>query len=84
MPTPFGEFKLVPYIDKTIDKVHLALVYGKVKSKKNVLVRVHSECLTGDVFGSKRCDCGNQLHKAMEIIAKKGAGVVLLSFYPSR
>lgn len=77
MPTPFGEFRLIPYIDKTINKVHLALVYGKVKSKKNVLVRVHSECLTGDVFGSKRCDCGKQLEKSMEIIAKKGSGVVL-------
>ena len=77
MPTPYGDFKLIPYIDKTIDKVHLALVYGKVKGKKNVLVRVHSECLTGDVFESKRCDCGVQLKEAMQKVAKEGCGVVL-------
>jgi len=57
--------------------IHIALVKGEIKREDAVLVRVHSECLTGDVFGSKRCDCGEQLHKAMELIRKEGKGVVL-------
>jgi 3,4-dihydroxy 2-butanone 4-phosphate synthase/GTP cyclohydrolase II len=57
--------------------VHLALVKGEIKQGDDVLVRVHSECLTGDVFGSRRCDCGEQLHRAMEIIHEKGRGVIL-------
>ena len=77
LPTKFGEFKLVAY-DKTLDdKCHVALVKGDVDKLDSVLVRVHSECLTGDVFGSLRCDCGDQLAIALERINKEGAGVLL-------
>lgn len=77
LPTKFGIFKLIAY-KSTIDSLeHLALVMGNLSPDKNVLVRVHSECLTGDVFGSMRCDCGPQLHQAMETIAKAGNGVIL-------
>ncbi len=75
LPTIYGEFKLYVY-QSEVDKLpHLALVYKKAGNP--ALVRVHSECLTGDVFMSKRCDCGNQLHKAMEMIQKNGSGVLL-------
>lgn len=76
LPTRFGEFKLVVYKDKTNGQIHLALCMGSWSSE-SVLVRVHSECLTGDVFGSLRCDCGKQLEKAMEIISLEKKGVVL-------
>lgn len=73
----FGEFKLVAY-ESSVDKdYHIALVKGDVDQSKPVLVRVHSECFTGDVLGSKRCDCGEQLHNAMRIISQAGSGVVL-------
>ncbi|MCK4994407.1 MAG: bifunctional 3,4-dihydroxy-2-butanone-4-phosphate synthase/GTP cyclohydrolase II [Candidatus Omnitrophica bacterium] len=75
LPTAFGTFKLHVYNSEVDDHPHLALVKGKIKDP--VLVRVHSECLTGDVFASKRCDCGKQLHSAMNIINKNGAGVIL-------
>ena len=75
LPTKYGNFKVFCYED--VDKgQHLAVVKGDVKGKKNVIVRVHSECLTGDALGSYRCDCGPQLEKALRIIAKKG-GVIL-------
>jgi 3,4-dihydroxy 2-butanone 4-phosphate synthase/GTP cyclohydrolase II len=77
MPTDYGEFDLVLYRSKVDGQNHLALVRGKVAGKKNVLVRVHSECLTGDVFGSRRCDCGPQLHQAMRQIADAGHGVIV-------
>jgi 3,4-dihydroxy 2-butanone 4-phosphate synthase/GTP cyclohydrolase II len=77
MPTDFGDFDLHLY-ESVIDGMnHLALVKGKIQPGKPVLVRVHSECLTGDVFGSRRCDCGSQLHQAMQRIQKEGAGVLL-------
>ena len=77
MPAQFGNFKLHVY-ESTIDGFHhLALVKGNVRTKEPVFVRVHSECLTGDVFGSKRCDCGEQLHGAMKIIGRKDKGVLL-------
>ncbi len=76
LPTRFGEFRLLVYRDKTSGQIHLALCMGKW-SDESVLVRVHSECLTGDVFGSLRCDCGKQLEKAMEIISLEKKGVVL-------
>jgi len=77
MPTDYGEFQLHLY-RSTVDNLHhLALVKGEISSKKPTLVRVHSECLTGDVFGSKRCDCGPQLHQAMQQIEKAGAGVLV-------
>ncbi len=77
MPTEFGEFDLVLYRSKVDGQNHLALVRGNLAGKKNVLVRVHSECLTGDVFGSRRCDCGPQLHQAMRQIAEAGCGVIV-------
>jgi 3,4-dihydroxy 2-butanone 4-phosphate synthase/GTP cyclohydrolase II len=78
IPTPFGgEFLAIAYENDVDDLQHLALVKGKIDPEKPVLVRVHSECLTGDVFGSLRCDCGDQLHSAMCQIAAEGCGVVI-------
>jgi len=77
MPTEFGDFDLYLYHSKLDNHHHLALVRGDVAGKKNVLVRVHSECLTGDVFGSRRCDCGPQLHQAMRQVAEAGSGVIV-------
>ncbi|MFQ5452918.1 MAG: bifunctional 3,4-dihydroxy-2-butanone-4-phosphate synthase/GTP cyclohydrolase II [Candidatus Zixiibacteriota bacterium] len=77
LPTCYGSFKLSLYKSDIDDHHHLALTKGEVSGKKNVLVRVHSSCLTGDVFGSCRCDCGLQLHHAMEMIEKEGSGVIL-------
>ncbi len=77
LPTEDGEFDLHLYRSLVDGQHHLALVKGKVAGKTNVLVRVHSECLTGDVFGSRRCDCGPQLHQAMRQVAAAGHGVVL-------
>ena len=77
MPTEFGKFRLHLY-ESVLDKMdYVALVLGDIKKKKNVLVRIHSKCLTGDVFRSLRCDCGPQLETAMHMIAKEGAGVLL-------
>jgi 3,4-dihydroxy 2-butanone 4-phosphate synthase / GTP cyclohydrolase II len=76
LPTKYGEFKLITYRDKISDQTHLALCMGKW-SDESILVRVHSACLTGDVFGSLRCDCGRQLEKAMQIIALEKKGVIL-------
>src|SRR5881398_2201147 len=73
MPTDYGNFDLHLYRSKVDGQHHLALVCGDVAKRKNVLVRVHSECLTGDVFGSRRCDCGPQLHQAMKQISESGA-----------
>ena len=77
MPTDYGDFALHLYRSKLDGKHHLALVRGDVAGKSKVLVRVHSECLTGDVFGSRRCDCGPQLHQAMKQVAEAGCGVVV-------
>ncbi len=77
MPTDFGEFELHLYRSKLDNQHHLALVRGEVAGTNDVLVRVHSECLTGDVFGSRRCDCGPQLHQAMRLVAESGRGVVV-------
>ncbi|OGC05058.1 bifunctional 3,4-dihydroxy-2-butanone 4-phosphate synthase/GTP cyclohydrolase II [candidate division WOR-1 bacterium RIFOXYA12_FULL_43_27] len=77
IPTTRGEFKAIVYEDSISSEQHIALVKGKVAGKKNVLVRVHSECLTGDVFGSCRCDCGEQLAAALEKINFAGEGVLL-------
>ena len=77
LPTDYGEFDLHLYRSKLDGQHHLALVMGEVAQKPNVLVRVHSECLTGDVFGSKRCDCGPQLHQAMRQVAEAGLGVIV-------
>jgi 3,4-dihydroxy 2-butanone 4-phosphate synthase/GTP cyclohydrolase II len=77
LPTDYGEFDLHLYRSKIDGQHHLALVNGNVAGKKNVLVRVHSECLTGDVFGSRRCDCGPQLQQAMKQISESGPGVLV-------
>lgn len=77
LPTDYGNFHIIAYGTDIDDATHLALVKGDVEGRQNVLVRVHSECLTGDVFGSRRCDCGAQLHNAMKMIEKEGAGVIL-------
>ncbi len=77
LPTDFGEFKIVTFKNDVDNYTHIALVYGEVDAKENVLVRVHSQCLTGDVFGSLRCDCGDQLNMALKMIAEEGSGVLL-------
>lgn len=77
MPTYLGNFNLVAYKQTTTDQEHLALVKGKWEKDEPVLVRVHSSCLTGDIFGSCRCDCGPQLHKAMKLIEQEGKGVIV-------
>src|SRR5437867_1003991 len=77
LPTPFGEFKLHLYRSLVDGQHHAALTMGNVAGKEGVLVRVHSECLTGDVFGSQRCDCGPQLHDAMRRISQEGEGVLV-------
>ena len=77
IPTPFGEFRSIAY-ESTIDgRTHVALVMGDMGDGADVLTRVHSECLTGDVFGSLRCDCGDQLERAMQLIGEEGRGVIL-------
>jgi 3,4-dihydroxy 2-butanone 4-phosphate synthase/GTP cyclohydrolase II len=77
LPTDYGDFNLHLYESRIDGRNHLALVCGEVAGQQNVLVRVHSECLTGDVFGSRRCDCGPQLHQAMRQIAEAGSGVLV-------
>ncbi len=77
LPTHVGDFILIPYTEQPNGPVHLALVKGNVSEKESVLVRVHSECLTGDVFGSQRCDCGSQLVAALEMLEKEGTGILL-------
>jgi 3,4-dihydroxy 2-butanone 4-phosphate synthase / GTP cyclohydrolase II len=77
LPTAYGDFQAVGYVSKTDGKHHLALVYGDVDGEQDVLVRVHSECVTGDVFHSLRCDCGEQLDQALRHIVNQGRGVLL-------
>ena len=77
VPTEWGDFRCVAYLNLLDNETHLALVKGDLADEENVLVRVHSECMTGDIFGSRRCDCGRQLHAAMETIAQAGTGVVV-------
>lgn len=77
IPTKFGEFEFIGYSDQIENKEYLAIIKGDVRGKENVTVRLHSECLTGDVFGSKRCDCQDQLHKSLHEIENKGEGLVI-------
>ncbi len=77
LPTEYGEFRIIGYRNDVDDHEHVALVFGDVVGKSDVLARMHSKCLTGDVFHSARCDCGWQLHSAMERIAKEGRGVIV-------
>lgn len=77
MPTVFGHFKLIAFREKETNQEHLALIKGTWEKDEPVLVRVHSSCFTGDILGSLRCDCGDQLHSAMQMVEKEGKGVVL-------
>ena len=77
LPTAYGDFKIIPYLQKSNGKEHVALVKGAWESDETILVRMHSSCITGDIFGSMRCECGDQLHKSMELIEKEGKGVVV-------
>src|SRR5215212_650752 len=77
MPTKYGHFKLVAFQEKNSSNEHLALIKGTWKSDEPVLVRVHSSCFTGDILGSLRCDCGEQLHQAMKMVEKEGRGAIL-------
>ena len=77
MPTEHGHFRLIPFRQKSNGLEHIALIKGNFTPDEPVLVRVHSSCATGDIFGSMRCDCGEQLHKAMELIDKEGKGAVI-------
>ncbi|MEQ8361591.1 MAG: bifunctional 3,4-dihydroxy-2-butanone-4-phosphate synthase/GTP cyclohydrolase II [Cyclobacteriaceae bacterium] len=77
MPTEYGDFKLVAYEQLNTNEVHMALVKGEWEKDEPVMVRVHSSCVTGDIFGSCRCDCGTQLHSAMQMVEKEGKGIVL-------
>jgi 3,4-dihydroxy 2-butanone 4-phosphate synthase/GTP cyclohydrolase II len=77
MPTKFGHFKLVAFKEKNSSNEHLALIKGEWEKDEPVLVRVHSSCFTGDILGSLRCDCGEQLHKAMQMVEEEGKGVIL-------
>lgn len=84
MPTAYGDFRLIPFLQKATGQEHVALIKGNWQKDEPVLVRVHSSCMTGDIFGSKRCECGEQLHKAMEIIEKEGRGVVIYMMQEGR
>lgn len=77
MPTEHGYFRLIPFKQKSNGMEHVALIKGEWEKDEPILVRVHSSCITGDIFGSKRCDCGSQLHKAMELVEKTGKGVIV-------
>lgn len=77
MPTKYGHFRLIPFRQSSTGLEHMALIKGEWKEDEPILVRVHSSCATGDILGSKRCDCGEQLHKSMEMIEKEGKGVII-------
>jgi len=77
MPTQYGDFHLIPFKQKENGLEHIALIKGSWKKDEPIMVRVHSSCMTGDIFGSKRCECGEQLHKSMEMIQKEGKGVIV-------
>ena len=77
MPTKYGHFRLIPFCQKSNGLEHVALIKGEFKPDEPVLVRVHSSCATGDIFGSLRCDCGEQLHKSMQMIEKEGKGAIV-------
>ncbi len=77
MPTEYGHFRLIPFRQKSNGTEHIALIKGEWRDDEAILVRVHSSCMTGDILGSKRCDCGEQLHKSMQMIEKEGRGVIV-------
>ncbi|MBO4431655.1 MAG: bifunctional 3,4-dihydroxy-2-butanone-4-phosphate synthase/GTP cyclohydrolase II [Bacteroidaceae bacterium] len=77
MPTAYGHFRIIPFLQKSNGLEHVALIKGEWKKDEPVLVRMHSSCATGDIFGSQRCDCGEQLHKSMQLIEKEGKGAIV-------
>ena len=77
LPTEYGDFRLIPFLQKATGQEHVALIKSEWAEDESVLVRMHSSCLTGDIFASKRCDCGEQLHQAMQLIEKEGKGIVV-------
>ena len=77
MPTEYGHFRLIPFRQKSNGLEHVAIIKGEIKPDDEVLIRVHSSCMTGEIFGSKRCDCGDQLHNALRMIEKEGKGAVI-------
>jgi 3,4-dihydroxy 2-butanone 4-phosphate synthase/GTP cyclohydrolase II len=84
LPTHFGEFRIVPFRQKSNGAEHVALIKGEWKANEAILTRVHSSCMTGDIFGSLRCECGDQLHKSMEMIEKAGKGVIVYMMQEGR
>ncbi len=84
LPTQFGDFRIVPFKQKSNGVEHVALIKGHWEQDEPILTRVHSSCMTGDVFGSMRCECGDQLHKAMEMIEKEGKGVIVYMMQEGR
>jgi len=84
LPTQFGDFKIIPFKQKSNGIEHVALIKGMWEPNEPILTRVHSSCMTGDVFGSMRCECGDQLHKAMEMIEKEGKGVIVYMMQEGR
>jgi 3,4-dihydroxy 2-butanone 4-phosphate synthase/GTP cyclohydrolase II len=84
LPTQFGDFSIIPFRQKSNGAEHVALIKGKWEVNEPVLVRVHSSCMTGDIFGSMRCECGDQLHKSMELIEKEGKGVIVYMMQEGR
>jgi 3,4-dihydroxy 2-butanone 4-phosphate synthase/GTP cyclohydrolase II len=77
LPTQYGHFRLIPFRQKSNGLEHIALIKGRFEPDEPILVRVHSSCATGDIFGSMRCECGEQLHKAMQRIEQEGKGVIV-------
>jgi 3,4-dihydroxy 2-butanone 4-phosphate synthase/GTP cyclohydrolase II len=77
LPTNYGDFHLIPFLQTSTGQEHVALIKGEWTEEESVLVRMHSSCLTGDIFGSKRCECGEQLHKSLEMIEKEGKGILV-------
>lgn len=84
LPTEYGHFRLIPFRQSSNGLEHMALIKGEWKENEPILVRVHSSCATGDILGSKRCDCGEQLHKAMQMIEKEGKGVIIYMMQEGR
>ncbi|MHA7112179.1 bifunctional 3,4-dihydroxy-2-butanone-4-phosphate synthase/GTP cyclohydrolase II [Sunxiuqinia elliptica] len=84
MPTKYGDFRIIPFRQKSNGAEHVALIKGEWKPDEEILVRMHSSCMTGDIFGSFRCECGDQLHKSMELIEKAGKGVIVYMMQEGR
>ncbi|MDD4143084.1 MAG: bifunctional 3,4-dihydroxy-2-butanone-4-phosphate synthase/GTP cyclohydrolase II [Prolixibacteraceae bacterium] len=84
LPTQYGFFRIVPFLQESNGAEHVALIKGEWKEDEPVMVRVHSSCMTGDIFGSLRCECGDQLHKSMEIVEKEGKGVIVYMMQEGR